>query len=63
MTLEEARQNIGAGVVYCPDGAAREDGTIVAVSSAYVFVQYVGDRGSKATAPEHLTLLAHKAGA
>ena len=58
MTLDEARAHIGDGVVYTPDDGKREDGTIEAVSSVYVFVHYAGDRGCKATYPEDLTLLA-----
>jgi len=57
MTLEEAREHIGHGVVYVPSHDKREDGTIEAVSSLYVFVHYAGDRGCKATRPEDLTLL------
>lgn len=57
MTLDECRQNIGAGVVYDPGHGPREDGEITAVSSLYAFVHFTGDRGSKATPPERLTLL------
>ena len=58
MTLDEARQNIGAGVVYEPSsGGYREDGDIVSVNDRFVFVRYVGDRSAKATSPENLTLL------
>lgn len=59
MTLDEARANIGAGVVYQPyPEAAREDGAIIRVTDRYVFVHYRGDAGPKATAAECLTLLA-----
>lgn len=59
MTLDEARANIGAGVVYRPyPGAQAEDGAIIRVSARYVFVHYRGDTGPKATAAECLTLLA-----
>jgi hypothetical protein len=61
MTLAEARQHIGAGVVYNPRPGtydSREDGEITSVNDAYVFVLYVGDRRPKATQPEDLTLLA-----
>lgn len=63
MTLEDAREHIGDGVVYTPAHGAREDGVITGVSSVYVFVHYAGDRGSKATYPEDLTLLAAGIGA
>lgn len=58
MTLDEAREHIGAGVVYHPGHGAPEDGEIVRVSDLYVFVLFVGDRTSKATPPGALTLLA-----
>lgn len=34
-----------------------EDGVITSVNDTYVFVQYVGDRHSKATRPEDLEFL------
>ncbi|WP_426566407.1 hypothetical protein ACPPVT_07625 [Angustibacter sp. McL0619] len=60
MTLDEAREHVGDGVVYKPAYGAdqAEDGTIVRVSSRYVFVLYVGDRTAKATHPSMLQLLA-----
>lgn len=57
MTLDEARENVGAGVVYRPAHGAAEDGAIVGVNEQYVFVQYVGDRAPKATRSEDLQLL------
>lgn len=58
MTLEEARRNIGAGVVYRPNPSVPvEDGEIVSVNDAYVFVRYTGDRSAKATHPSMLELL------
>lgn len=55
LTLDLARLNIGAGVIYRPyPGAQAEDGNITGVSSAYVFVHFTGDRASKAVAPELL---------
>jgi len=58
MTLDEARRHIGAGVTYRPNRYFRaEDGEITSVSDYYVFVRYVGDRGSKATRPQDLDLL------
>lgn len=56
MTLDEARENIGAGVVYDPGHGTREDGVIVRVSQQYVFVRY-GHSSIKATPAEKLTLL------
>jgi len=59
MTLEEAREHIGAGVIYQPHPEVRpEDGEIVSVNEHYVFVRYTGDRGAKATDPRNLQLLA-----
>lgn len=69
MTLDEARQNVGAGVVY--DAAPhltrigiqhdqKEDGTISSVGDQYVFVRY-GHSSVKATPAESLTLLAGSA--
>ena len=60
MTLDQARQHIGDGVVYSPDHGPAEDGTITGTSDRYVFVRYAGDSHSKATAPEDLTLLARR---
>jgi hypothetical protein len=60
MTLEQARERIGDGVVYRSGGDA-EDGVITSVNSTYVFVRYRGDTGSKATYPEDLEFLARKA--
>lgn len=58
MTLDEARAQVGAGVVYRPHpDAPAEDGTITSVNDQYVFVLYVGDRAPKATRAEDLTLL------
>ena len=59
MTLDEARNSIGAGVVYAPGYGPREDGVIVGVSSIYVFVRYQGNETPKATAPGMLTFLAN----
>ena len=58
VTLDEARDHIGAAVVYDSGHGAREDGEIVRVSDLYVFVLFVGDRAPKATPPGALTLLA-----
>lgn len=59
MTLEQAQQHIGSGVVYtAPHGSKREDGVITSVGSQFVFVRYGADRVSKATHPQNLQLLA-----
>lgn len=58
MTIDEAKRNIGAGVVYSPEHGQREDGVITSVSDRLVFVRYRGDSGSKATHPGDLKLLA-----
>jgi hypothetical protein len=58
VTLDEARDHIGCGVVYVPASGKREDGVITSVNAMYVHVRYAGDAGSKATYPEDLTLLA-----
>lgn len=59
MTIEEAREHVGSGVVYRPyEGAKSEDGTIVRVGTSLVFVLYAGDTTPKGTRPEDLTLLA-----
>lgn len=66
MTLDQASEHIGHGVVYRPmrPGAGGglpgdvEDGVITGVSGSHVFVRYAGDGHSKATDPAALTLLA-----
>lgn len=67
MTLDEARANIGNGVVYRRDGWCdcheTEDGTITSVSSRWVFVRYGYGTTSKATDPADLELLAVKSAA
>jgi len=65
VTLDEAREHIGHGVIYRPyiGGLARaEEGTITSVNDSYVFVRYGTRRTSAATSPEDLTLLAAKTG-
>jgi hypothetical protein len=62
MTLEEAANAVGRGVVYRPAGAYRsEDGVITSVNDRWVFVRYGVQDGSKATDPADLTLLATEA--
>lgn len=59
ITLAEARERIGDGVVYHdPGDRVSEDGTITSVSAHFVFVHYKGDNTSKATAPNDLEWLA-----
>lgn len=60
MTLEEAAAHIGHNVTYTPldNPGHAENGTITAVTTRYVFVRYVGDRYSKATAADRLKLAA-----
>lgn len=60
MTLAEAGQHIGARVMY-QQGAGQpwheEDfGVIDSVGDYYVYVQYDGETGTKATLPQHLQL-------
>jgi hypothetical protein len=55
ITLQEARDNIGRGVVYVPRHGKREDGRISSVNAYYVFVRYSG--GVAATSPEDLVWL------
>ena len=64
MTLGQAREHIGHGVVYQPRplgghplGEA-EDGVITSVGDLFIFVRYSGDNFPKATDPAALTLLA-----
>ncbi len=57
MTIDEAREHIGAGVVYDPGHGAREDGTIVRVSEQWVHVRYGHQTITKATPAGQLTLL------
>jgi hypothetical protein len=60
MTLDEARDHIGHGVVYRPpDCGGPEDGVITSVGDRYVFVRYAGRHPSAAgvpTPPETLSL-------
>lgn len=58
MTLTEARANVGAGVVYRGHpGSPPEDGIIIRVTDAHVFVCYRGDWVPKATRVSDLELL------
>ena len=58
MTLQEAREHIGHGVVYRTAYGRTEDGVITSVNDRWVFVHYAGDWQSKATDPVALHLLA-----
>ena len=52
MTLDQARENIGAAVVYDDGYGKREDGTIVRVSERGVHVRYGHNDTSIALTPE-----------
>lgn len=55
MTLEEAAANIGRGVTYqAHEWAPIEEGEIVRVGKAYVFVLFRGDYAPKACDPQDL---------
>jgi hypothetical protein len=58
VTLKEARDHIGAGVIYHPGRADAEDGVITSVNDHYVFVRYGSGGTSAATEPAALTLAA-----
>lgn len=58
MTLQEAREHIGHGVVYRPFADSMEKGVITSVGDRWVFVRYDGWGGSKATDAAALSLLA-----
>lgn len=57
MTIDEAREHIGATVLYHPQGTSPEEGVIRHVTR-FVFVAYSGDvNGARATSPEDITLI------
>jgi len=59
MTLEQAREHVGHGVVYQRPGRRYwEQGMITSVNDHYVFVRYGSQAGSAATYPEDLELMA-----
>lgn len=60
MTLAEAREHIGHGVVYNPRPDLAEDGVITSVNDHWVFVRYT-QWESKATNPADLHLLTPEA--
>lgn len=53
MTIEEAKHNIGAHVVY--RSGIIKHGVITSANDWYVFVRYTGDSHSKATNARDLT--------
>lgn len=67
ITLDQARERIGDGVIYTPPRprgggertAAKEDGTITSVNGSYVFVRYAGRNNGVgvATPPQCLEFL------
>jgi len=58
MTIDEARNSIGAGVIYHPGRTDAEAGVITSVNDHYVFVRYGSGGTSAATEPAALTLAA-----
>lgn len=56
MTLDQARAEIGRGVVYHSSHDTHEHGRIRSVGDRFVFVVYDGDHHAKATDPGMLTL-------
>jgi hypothetical protein len=64
MTLDEAHDHIGDGVVYRPPGAApgdREEHGVITGAGSLVFVRYGDNPQAQATYPADLTLLADAA--
>lgn len=61
MTLEQAREHVGHGVVYKRTDDRRrswEQGVITSVNDTFVFVRYGSQITSAATYPEDLELMA-----
>lgn len=56
LTLEAARNAIGASVIYMPENRPEERGTIVDVGTAFVFVRYPNQIEAKAARPDELRL-------
>ena len=61
MTLDEARERIGQKVVYRTAYGRSEEGVITSVNSAYVFVRYGSDVGSKGTDADALEPISRSA--
>lgn len=57
MTLEEAREHIGHGVVYSTHPGEADGGVITSVNDSFVFVRYGRNGTAKATRPGCLTLM------
>lgn len=57
MTLSEAREHVGAKVLYSSVPGECEVGEIIAAGRKYVHVLYVTQPNTKATPPELLTLM------
>ena len=57
ITIDQARDNIGRGVVYRRPHCETEQGVITSVSETTVFVRYSGDMHSKGTCPADLEWL------
>jgi hypothetical protein len=60
VTIDEAREHTGHGVVYSNGFDEPEEGVITGVSATSVFVLYRGGMHAKGTRPGDLTLLAGK---
>lgn len=57
ITIEQARVNIGRGVVYRRPHCKPEQGVITSVSVTNVFVRYAGSMHSRGTCPADLDWL------
>lgn len=57
MTIDEARQHVGADVIYNDGYSIPEHGSIVRVSEQWVHVRYGHQLTTKATAAGQLTLI------
>jgi hypothetical protein len=58
VTLDEAREHIGHGVVYASGYNPPENGVITGVSRTSVFVRFEGSLHAQGTDPADLTLAA-----
>lgn len=57
MTLDEARDNTGAHVIYSAVPGQAEEGSIACTGRKYVYVRYLRSPSPLATHPENLTLM------